>query len=73
MKKIILSSIIFAFLSSCGNSYYGYDQATWDNMSPEEKEKTISDVNKLLNHSYEVQSQSAETQSIIDRAGTYNR
>ena len=73
MIKIIFTSIIILSLSGCGNSYYGYDEATWDSMSPEEKENTINDINKLMNFGNEVSSQNAETQSIINRAGTYSR
>ena len=71
MKKIIFTSLFTVLLSGCTSSYYGYDKATWDSMSTEEKENTINDVNNLMNYGNEVNSKRAETQSIIKRAGTY--
>lgn len=72
MIKIIITSLIAILLSSCTSSHYGYDQATWDGMSPEEKENTINDVSALIKYGNDADRQNAETQSIIDRAGTYN-
>ncbi len=67
--RIFVIACLAALLTVCSNSYYGYDQKTWESMNESERQVVIDKAQKHVRDMEEESQFQKDKQELIDWTG----